>query len=95
LPREKIKVPSFSTERAEAVWWEKNRTAVEADLRAALHHSSRAPAQEVITKGHKRKLVSAPVRLVGDDLDAARKIAEDRGISFESYIRQLTAGSPR
>ncbi len=82
-------VPSFNSERAEAAWWEIHRAAIEDDLRAALRARRSAPAREVMTKGHKRKLVPAAIVLTGAELDAARKIAEDRGISYEAYIKIL------
>jgi predicted DNA binding CopG/RHH family protein len=87
-------IPTFSSERAEAAWWDKNRTAVEADLRAVLRRKAKAPPQEVMTPGYKKKLRPVSVRLTGADLDAARKIAEDRGIGYEAYVRQLS-GIPR
>ena len=62
---------------------------VEADLRAALRDCQTAPLLEVMTKGHKRKFLPVTLRLVGEDLDAARKIAEDRGIGYEAYIQTL------
>jgi predicted DNA binding CopG/RHH family protein len=89
VPREKLVIPKFNSEKAEKAWWLKNLAAVEADLRIALRESQGAPAREVMTKGHKRKLLPANVRLVGTDLDAARKIAEDRGIAYDAYIRAL------
>jgi len=89
VPEPKTVVPSFHSERAEAAWWEKHRADVEAGLRAAMRDCKTAPPREVITKGHKRKLLPAALRLTGEDLDAARKIAEDRGIAYEAYIKLL------
>jgi len=86
-------IPSFNSERAEAAWWDKNRSAVEADLRAVLRRKQTAPPQEVMTPGFKRKLRPVSITLTGTDLDAARKIAEDRGIGFQAYIKQLL-GTP-
>jgi len=82
-------IPSFSSERAEAAWWDKNRAVVEAHLRNILHDKANAPPKVVMTPGYKKKLVPANARLTGADLDAARKIAEDRGIAYEAYIKSL------
>lgn len=46
-----------------------------------------------MTPGFKRKLRPVSITLTGTDLDAARKIAEDRGIGFQAYIKQLL-GTP-
>lgn len=82
-------IPSFTSERAEAAWWDRNRAAVEADLRAIVRRGQKAPPREVMTPGYKRKLVPVNFRLTGSDLDAARKIAEDRGMAYADYIKSL------
>ena len=85
----KITIPSFSSERAEAAWWDQNRAAVEADLRVVLREKKKAPPRVIMTPGYKRKFVPVPVTLTGNDLDAARKIAEDRGIAYQTYLARL------
>ena len=82
-------IPSFNSERAETAWWDKNRAEVEADLRKVLRTRQAAPPRVVMTPGYKKKFVPVAVRLSGPDLDAARKIAEDRGIKYEAYIKSL------
>jgi predicted DNA binding CopG/RHH family protein len=82
-------IPSFSSERAETAWWDKNRAEVEAHLRCVLRDKAKAQPRVVMTPGYKKKFVPAAVRLTGADLDAARKIAEDRGIAYETYIKSL------
>ena len=89
MPRQKTIVPSFSSEKAEAAWWEKHRADVEADLRAVLRERATVSPREIMTKGHKKKFLPVSLRLVGEDLDAARKIAEDRGIAFQDYMQTL------
>ena len=42
-----------------------------------------------MTPGFKKKFVQTVAKLNGADLDAARKIAEDRGIAYEIYIKSL------
>ena len=89
MPPPKTVVPSFNSERAEAAWWDKNRAAVEAELRAVLREKKRAQPREVMTPGYKKKFLPVPIALTGNDLDAARKIAEDRGISYQAYLKTL------
>jgi len=36
MASKKLVIPVFETEAEEAAWWEKHRTLVEADLRAAM-----------------------------------------------------------
>lgn len=82
-------IPSFSSERAETAWWDKNRAEVEAHLRRILRERARAQPRVVMTPGYKKKFVPVPIALNGADLDAARKIAEERGIRYEVYIKSL------
>ncbi len=89
MPLPSIAVPTFNSERAETAWWDRNRTEVEACLRAILREKKKAQPRVVMTPGYKKKFVPVPVTLAGSDLDAARKIAEDRGISYQVYIRSL------
>ncbi len=82
-------IPHFNSERAETAWWDKNRADVEADLRQVLRDKAKAQPRVVMTPGYKKKFVPVSVSLTGADLDAARKIAEDRGIGYEAYIKSL------
>jgi predicted DNA binding CopG/RHH family protein len=82
-------IPSFNSERAETAWWDKNRAEVEAHLRQVLREKSKAQPRVVMTPGYKKKFVPVSIGLTGADLDAARKIAEDRGIGYETYIKSL------
>jgi predicted DNA binding CopG/RHH family protein len=82
-------IPSFSSERAETAWWDKNRAEVEAHLRHVLRDKAKAQPRVVMTPGYKKKFVPVAIGLTGADLDAARKIAEDRGIAYETYIKSL------
>lgn len=66
-----------------------NRAEAEAHLRRVLRDKARAQPRVVMTPGYKKKFVPVKIGLTGADLDAAREIAEDRGISYETYIRSL------
>ena len=94
MPAQKLVIPSFGSERAETAWWDKHRAAVESSLRATLRERKAAEPQTVMTRGYKKKLLPLNIRLTGADLDAARKIAEDRGIAYETYIKLLLDDAP-
>ncbi len=89
MPPPKLAIPTFNSEKAETAWWDKNRLTVEASLRAVLREKKKAPPRETMTPGYKKKFIPVPVTLTGSDLDAARKIAEDRGIGYQAYIKSL------
>jgi hypothetical protein len=66
-----------------------NRAEVEAHLRRVLRNKAKAQPRVVMTPGYKKKFVPGKISLIGADLDAAREIAEDRGIGYETYIKSL------
>ncbi len=82
-------IPSFNSERAETAWWDMHRADVEAHLRRVLREKAKTQPRVVMTPGYKKKFVPVAVALTGEDLDAARKIAEDRGIAYNAYIKSL------
>ena len=55
----KLIVPSFETEAREAAWWEKNRSVVEADLRAAMREGRTTSLQDIIAKPGQKPVVRA------------------------------------
>ncbi len=86
----KLDIPAFSDESEEAAWWEKNRGAVETDLRAAMRDGKTLSLQEVMAKSRRKKeLVPVTIRLASEDLAAARRLADDKGIGYQTYIKLL------
>jgi len=54
MPRKKLVIPSFKSEREETVWWEKHRAAVEADLRAAMREGKTLSLQDVMSQARRK-----------------------------------------
>jgi hypothetical protein len=57
--RKKLVIPSLRNEREEAAWWEKQRAAVEADLRAALREGKTLSLRDVMAQARKKKELPA------------------------------------
>ena len=90
MPRKKLVIPSFRSEAEEAVWWEKHRATVEAELRTALRESRTVSLKEVLAQASRKKeLLPVTIRLASEDIDAARQLADDRGIGYQTYIKLL------
>ena len=83
-------IPRFKSEGQEAAWWEKHRAAVEADLRAGMRAGQSVGLQDVLAQGRRKKeLLPVTIRLASEDIAAARRLAEDRGIGYQTYIKLL------
>lgn len=86
----KLVIPAFESEREEAAWWEKHRAAVEADLRAAMREGKTVSFDEVMAQARRKKeLLPVTIRLASEDIAAARQLAGDRGIGYQTYIKLI------
>jgi predicted DNA binding CopG/RHH family protein len=90
MARKKLVVPIFKNDSEEAAWWEEHRAAVEADLRAALREKKTLSLQHVLTQARQKKeLLPVTIRLPQDDIETARRLANDQGIGYQTYIKLL------
>jgi predicted DNA binding CopG/RHH family protein len=88
MPRKKLVIPSFKSEREEAVWWERHRSSVEADLRAAMREGTTLSLRDILAQGErKKKLLPVTIRLASEDVATARQLANDNGIGYQTYIK--------
>jgi predicted DNA binding CopG/RHH family protein len=90
MPRKKLAIPSFKNEREEALWWEKHRAAVEAELRHAMRKSQTVSIRDVLTQAaRKKELLPVTIRLASEDIATARQLADSKGIGYQTYIKLL------
>ncbi len=83
-------IPAFKSEMEEAAWWEEHRATVEADLRAALRQKKTLSLQDVMAHARQKKnMLPVTIRLPQDDIEAARRLANDQGIGYQTYIKLL------
>ncbi|MBM3727853.1 MAG: hypothetical protein FJW40_20820 [Acidobacteria bacterium] len=84
-----LKVPRFASEDAEADWW------ASAEGRAFLAAQPAKPAGTVQTGSKlvarlvKAGTVQIALRLPSPDLDKARRIAERKGIGYQTLLKML------
>jgi predicted DNA binding CopG/RHH family protein len=90
MPRKKLVIPSVKGEREEAAWWEKHRAEVEADLRLAMRGGATVSLSDVLSQAkRKRDLQPVTIRLASEDIVTARRLADDKGIGYQTYIKLL------
>lgn len=84
-------MPSFKSEREEADWW-----ASRAGRGYVKQKSAEAKSRGIETKGsslvrklNKRSSVQIAIRLPAADLAQARKIAERKGIGYQTLVKML------
>ena len=90
MARKKLVMPSFQSESEEADWWYRNRRNLDAEMIQAMREGKTISLAEVVEHA-KRKATLKPVtlRLPGGDIDTARRLAEEKGIGYQTYIKIL------
>jgi predicted DNA binding CopG/RHH family protein len=80
-------IPKFSNEAEEAEWWDAHRSEIEADIRL------RMKQKEPLTLGNliRGARITRPVtlRIPTEDLEAARRLAAQQGLGYQTYIKML------
>jgi predicted DNA binding CopG/RHH family protein len=82
---EKRIIPSFKSEAEEAQWWFDNREELDKDFEQAfaegrLHRR---------TEPRIGALPTTTIRLDPTDIELARKLAEKRGLKYQTYLKML------
>ena len=89
--KQKHVIPAFKSVAAEAEWWDKNRARLDKDfLEAAkkgeLNRLDQATLKASLTAS-KARVVS--IRLPENDIELARRQADQRGLPYQTYIKSL------
>jgi predicted DNA binding CopG/RHH family protein len=87
LGARKLIVPKFRTEAEEAAWWYANRKKHAASLpddmkRVSIDDLKKRIAERSVTK-------PITIRLPEEDLSRARKLAAEKGIGYQTYLKML------
>jgi len=84
-------IPEFSSEAEEATWWDTHRSEIEAEIR------QRMKQKRPLTLGNLMEEVkpSRPVtlRIPKEDLETARRLAAQKGLRYQTYIKMLLKGA--
>ena len=86
----KLVVPKFRTEKEEAQWWDSNMHIVQANLLEAMRKGTAkpgGPARVIAEKRLDSKNITIRMRLA--DLEKARRLADRRGIGYQTYMKML------
>ena len=90
MARRKLGISSFQSESDEADWLYRHRRKLDAEMIQAMRAGKTISLAEVLEQA-KRKATLKPVtlRLPGGDIDTARRLAEEKGIGYQTYIKIL------
>ena len=80
-------IPKFSSEAEEAAWWDAHRSEIETEIRQRMKQR-RPLTLGSLLQGAK---ASQPItlRIAKEDLDTARRLAAQKGVGYQTYIKML------
>ncbi len=86
-----LDIPKFKSESDEADWWASRagRDYVKQKSAAAQSKGIKARRSSLVTKLNKKSSVQIAIRLPEADLAQARRIAERKGIGYQTLLKML------
>jgi predicted DNA binding CopG/RHH family protein len=92
MARTTMEIPKFKTESEEAEWWASTagRSHVKRKSRAQHAKGVRAAGSPLVAElSRKRKSTQIAIRLPEADIAQARKIAERKGVGYQTLLKML------
>jgi predicted DNA binding CopG/RHH family protein len=86
-----VVVPKFSSEVEEAAWWDAHRSQVETEIRQRMRQK-RPLTLGSLLQG-KKPTQPVTLRIAREDLETARRLAAQRGLRYQTYIKMLLRGA--
>ena len=82
-----IVVPKFSSEAAEAEWWNKHRSDIEDEIRRRMREKKPLTLSNLAARSQPSQPVT--LRIPKEDLETARRLAARKGVGYQTYIKML------
>jgi hypothetical protein len=91
MGEEKMKIPKFKSEDAEAKWWYEKREMIGKEFAKAMREGRTSPGagRSIPERIEAMKAKAINIRLSEADLQLARKQAEKKGLPYQTYIKSL------
>jgi predicted DNA binding CopG/RHH family protein len=83
----KVVIPKFSSEAQEAGWWDGHRAEIEAEIRQRMKQK-KPPTLGNLLQGA-RPSQPVTLRIPKEDLETARRLAAQKGLGYQTYIKML------
>ncbi|HUI79709.1 MAG TPA: CopG family antitoxin [Bryobacteraceae bacterium] len=82
----KLVVPKFKSERQEAKWWDDHMDAAGKNLLAVMQNGTAHRGGPATLLRESRNIT---IRIANADIERARKLAEKKGIGYQTYMKML------
>ena len=91
MSKKRLQMPKFKSESEEADWWASptGRAYVKQRSAGARSKGTKATGSGLVTKLSNKRSTQIAIRLPGTDLARARKIADRKGIGYQTLLKML------
>ena len=91
MSRKTLQMPRFKSEGEEADWWASpaGRAYVKQRSAEAQSKGAKTSGSCLVAKLGKKSSIQIAIRLPGADLEQARKIADRKGIGYQTLLKML------
>jgi len=86
MPKKKLIVPKFTSEAEDAKWHQRNGRALERAAERRILEGSTLTLQQAAARAKTRPVT---LRLAAADIDAARAMAAQKGVGYQTYVKML------
>jgi predicted DNA binding CopG/RHH family protein len=86
MPKKKLIVPKFASEAEDAKWHQRNRRALESAMERRILEGSTLTLEQAAARAKTRPVT---LRLAAADIDAARAMAAQKGVGYQTYVKML------
>jgi predicted DNA binding CopG/RHH family protein len=91
MNKQPSEVPKFRSESDKADWWASRagRAYVKQQSAATKSTGTKIKGSSLVTKMNKKSSVQIAIRLPQADLDQARKLAERKGLGYQTLLKMI------
>jgi predicted DNA binding CopG/RHH family protein len=82
-----VVIPKFSSEAKEASWWDAHRSEIESEIRQ--HVKQKQPLTLANLLHGAKSSQPITLRIPKEDLETARRLAAQKGLGYQTYIKML------
>lgn len=86
MAKNKLIIPKFASEAQDAQWHDRHRRKLESAVGRRVREGSALNLQQAVAR---MRLRPVTIRLPPEDINAARGLAAQKGIGYQTYIRML------
>jgi predicted DNA binding CopG/RHH family protein len=82
-----VVIPKFSSEAKEAAWWDAHRSEIESEIRQRVKQKQPLTLANLLQGAKSSQPIT--LRIPKEDLETARRLAAQKGLGYQTYIKML------